>query len=346
MIPAATLLAFPLLLPRQRSAAARLRPAEISRALWAWRQALEQALPDLIGLRRQSPCPPGAERAEYQRRPLVAGSCGSSAGRALRVVGRTAGGRAGAPWGRRLVGLCAVGYGCLARWKRAHASGPLPSCQAGSYAQACAIDLHTSVGLRWPGCWLPCRRAQGPGAAVVSARRGNRHRKGRLDAGPMAPWRGCKPCSYGVSKPGGGSIGVRSGSLTPQLAKLEGGGAGRRAAMAPYHSRIDAIGLRRGLVSGLAGRRSAAASTPLQPVVGSASGGFEGGKAFNVIRRTTLRCSEPFASRHHRGTPSSGAGIRRHVPRPSAAATAVRPRCANRCICTTRSQRPRPHGAW
>jgi len=277
MIPAATSAAVSAPSASPGSAATRLRPAEILQR-FGLAEALEQALPDLIGLRRHLHAHPELSGAEHQTAALVAGELRLLGWTVREGVGRTGVVAELGPEGAPLVAL-RVDMDALPVEERTGL--PFASCQQG-LMHACGHDLHTSVG-------LGVARLLAPFAGELKARV-------RLLFQPAeeiatgAAWMLADGAMEGVQALFGlhvfpslavGSIGVRSGSLTAAAGELEVEVLGEGGHGARPHQSIDAIWIAARVVSGLQEAISRRLDA-LQPVVVS-FGRIEGGQAFNVI---------------------------------------------------------------
>jgi len=299
MIPLPRLLPSPLFWPRQASAAARLRRRRFLERFAPGSRPWSRPCRDLIGFwRRHLPwAQPGADPgAEYQTRGPGPGSCGSSAGRCVRVWAGPAWCRSWAPWGPA-GWACAWIMDATCRWKSAQGLA-FASCQQGPRLMHPAAMTYTpSGGSGWPGCFgslLP--ELPRPGAAVCfqPAEEIAQERPG------CCAWRHGgvqRPCSglACVSKAWRWAASGARGSLTPAAGELEVEVAGRKAGTwAPDPtSRSMRSGLRRGLVKRLQEAISRRLDA-LQPVGGQLRRIRGGQGLFNVDRPTTLRLLEPF----------------------------------------------------
>jgi len=252
-------------------------PAELWQRLGLER-ALEQALPELIGLRRHIHAHPELSGAEHQTAALVAGE--------LRLLGwevREGVGRTGvvAELGPEQAPLLALRVDMDALPVEERTGLTYASCHQG-LMHACGHDLHTAIG-------LGVARLLAPLADQLTARL-------RLLFQPAeeiaqgAAWMLADGAMEGVRALFGvhvfpslavGSIGVRSGSLTAAAGELEVEVLGEGGHGARPHQSTDAIWIAARVVSGLQEAISRRLDA-LQPVVVS-FGKIEGGKAFNVI---------------------------------------------------------------
>lgn len=241
-------------------------------------EALQQAMPELIGLRRHIHAHPELSGAEHQTAALVAGE--------LRLLGwdvREGVGRTGvvAELGPAAAPLLALRVDMDALPVEERTGLPFASCHQG-LMHACGHDLHTAIG-------LGVARLLAPLAPRLTARV-------RLLFQPAeeiaqgAAWMLADGAMEGVQALFGvhvfpslpvGSIGVRSGSLTAAAGELEVEVLGEGGHGARPHQSTDAIWIAARVVSGLQEAISRRLDA-LQPVVVS-FGKIEGGKAFNVI---------------------------------------------------------------
>jgi len=271
MIPAATPFATP------GSAVAGPRPGEILER-FELEEAIAEALPELIGLRRHLHAHPELSGAEHQTAALVAGELRRLGWEVREGVGRTGVVGELGPEGAPLVAL-RVDMDALPVEERTGL--PFSSCQQG-LMHACGHDLHTSVG-------LGVARLLAPWAGALKARV-------RLLFQPAeeiamgAGWMLADGAMEGVRALFGlhvfpslevGTIGVRSGSLTAAAGELEVEVLGEGGHGARPHQSTDAIWIAARVVSGLQEAISRRLDA-LHPVVVS-FGRIEGGRAFNVI---------------------------------------------------------------
>jgi len=205
------------------------------------------------------------------------------------------------------------------------------------------MTLHTSVGLGVAGCWLLAGELKA-GAAVVSARRGNRPQEppGLLADGAMEGVQALFACM--CFQAWRWRIGVRSGSLTAAAGELEVEVLGGRRPMAPDPtSRSDAIWMAAGLVRRPWQEAIKPPPRTPQPVVVS-FGRIEGGKAFNVIATTVAL----LGNRSAVSTPTVHAqlaGLRSKTPsRAICRGYGGEAKVRLPLHCTTRSNTTRPHG--
>ncbi|MCT0219109.1 amidohydrolase [Synechococcus sp. CS-1329] len=241
-------------------------------------RALEQATPELIGLRRHVHAHPELSGAEHQTAALVAGELRLLGWQVREGVGRT--GVVG-ELGPLDAPLVAVRVDMDALPVEERTGLPFASSQQG-LMHACGHDLHTAVGL---------------GVARLLAPLANQLRaRVRLLFQPAeetaqgAAWMLADGAMEGVQALFGlhvfpslevGTIGVRSGSLTAAAGELEVEVLGEGGHGARPHQSTDAIWIAARVVSGLQEAISRRLDA-LHPVVVS-FGRIEGGKAFNVI---------------------------------------------------------------
>ena len=258
-----------------------VHPAPAAAELWqrlGLEGALEQALPDLIGLRRHIHAHPELSGAEHQTAALVAGNLRELGWRVREGVGRTG---VVAELGPEQAPLLALRVDMDALPVEERTGLPYASSQQG-LMHACGHDLHTALG-------LGVARLLAPLADQLRARV-------RLLFQPAeeiaqgAAWMLADGAMEGVRALFGvhvfpsltvGSIGVRSGSLTAAAGELEVEVLGEGGHGARPHQSTDAIWIAARVVSGLQEAISRRLDA-LQPVVVS-FGKIEGGKAFNVI---------------------------------------------------------------
>ena len=274
-------------------------PAEPLPSTGALRQALQQALPELIALRRHLHAHPELSGNEHQTAALVAGELRGLGWRVREGVGRTGvlaelgpeRDAAGVP--APLVAL-RVDMDALPVEER---SGlPFASRHQG-VMHACGHDIHTTVG-------LGVARLLAPLADRLSARVRLLFQPAEETA-QGAAWMLADGAMDGVDALFGvhvfpslpvGTIGVRSGSLTAAAGELEVEVLGEGGHGARPHQSTDAIWIAARVVSGLQEAISRRLDA-LNPVVVS-FGRIEGGQAFNVIADHvrllgTVRCLDP-----------------------------------------------------
>ncbi len=241
-------------------------------------RALEQALPELIGLRRHIHAHPELSGGEHQTAALVAGELRLLGWQVREGVGRTGVVGELGPEGAPLVAL-RVDMDALPVEERTGL--PFASSQQG-LMHACGHDLHTAVG-------LGVARLLAPLAERLRARVRLLFQPAEETA-QGAAWMLGEGAMEGVQALFGvhvfpslavGSIGVRSGSLTAAAGELEVEVLGEGGHGARPHQSTDAIWIAARVVSGLQEAISRRLDA-LQPVVVS-FGRIEGGKAFNVI---------------------------------------------------------------
>ncbi|MGB5240812.1 MAG: amidohydrolase [Prochlorococcaceae cyanobacterium] len=241
-------------------------------------RALEQATPELIGLRRHVHAHPELSGAEHQTAALVAGELRLLGWQVREGVGRTGVvgelGPEGAP-------LLAVRVDMDALPVEERTGLAFASSQQG-LMHACGHDLHTAVG-------LGVARLLAPLAGQLSARVRLLFQPAEETA-QGAAWMLADGAMEGVQALFGlhvfpsltvGTIGVRSGSLTAAAGELEVEVLGEGGHGARPHQSTDAIWIAARVVSGLQEAISRRLDA-LHPVVVS-FGRIEGGKAFNVI---------------------------------------------------------------
>jgi len=151
-----------------------------------------------------------------------------------------------------------------------------------------------------------------------------------------------------VSKPGGwAAYGCPGAASTAPAGELEVGGAGEGEPWRRPHRRTRAnSGIAARVVSGLQERWRARRSEPFSRWW-SASGGSRGGKGLHVIADHVRLLRKRSLSRHHsRGTAQLPGWIERHRSRPSLSRLRREAKVRLPLHCTTRSNEPRPHGAW
>ncbi|CAK6697508.1 amidohydrolase [Synechococcus sp. CBW1107] len=241
-------------------------------------RALEQATPELIGLRRHVHAHPELSGAEHQTAALVAGELRLLGWQVREGVGRTGVVGELGPLGAPLVAV-RVDMDALPVEERTGLA--FASSQQG-LMHACGHDLHTAVG-------LGVARLLAPLAAQLSARVRLLFQPAEETA-QGAAWMLADGAMEGVQALFGlhvfpslevGTIGVRSGSLTAAAGELEVEVLGEGGHGARPHQSTDAIWIAARVVSGLQEAISRRLDA-LHPVVVS-FGRIEGGKAFNVI---------------------------------------------------------------
>lgn len=241
-------------------------------------RALEQATPELIGLRRHVHAHPELSGAEHQTAALVAGELRLLGWQVREGVGRTGVVGELGPVGAPLVAV-RVDMDALPVEERTGLA--FASSQQG-LMHACGHDLHTAVG-------LGLARLLSPLAAQLSARVRLLFQPAEETA-QGAAWMLADGAMEGVQALFGlhvfpslmvGTIGVRSGSLTAAAGELEVEVLGEGGHGARPHQSTDAIWIAARVVSGLQEAISRRLDA-LHPVVVS-FGRIEGGKAFNVI---------------------------------------------------------------
>ena len=241
-------------------------------------RALEQATPELIGLRRHVHAHPELSGAEHQTAALVAGELRLLGWQVREGVGRTGVVGELGPVGAPLVAV-RVDMDALPVEERTGLA--FASSQQG-LMHACGHDLHTAVG-------LGVARLLAPLAAQLSARVRLLFQPAEETA-QGAAWMLADGAMEGVQALFGlhvfpslevGTIGVRSGSLTAAAGELEVEVLGEGGHGARPHQSTDAIWIAARVVSGLQEAISRRLDA-LHPVVVS-FGRIEGGKAFNVI---------------------------------------------------------------
>ncbi|MEB3334664.1 MAG: amidohydrolase [Cyanobacteriota bacterium] len=240
--------------------------------------AVEEALPDLVRLRRHLHRHPELSGHEQQTAALVAGELRRWGWEVRDGVGRTGVVGELGPKGAPLVAL-RTDMDALPIEERT--ALPYASSQQG-LMHACGHDIHTTLGLgvarllatRAEG--LPCRVRLlfQPAEETAQGARWMR------EAGAMEGVQAIFGVHVFPSLPVG-SIGVRSGSLTAAAGELEIEVLGESGHGARPHQSTDAIWIAARVVSGLQEAISRRLD-PLHPVVVS-FGRIEGGRAFNVI---------------------------------------------------------------
>jgi amidohydrolase len=240
--------------------------------------ALQEALPDLVRLRRHIHRHPELSGHEQQTAALVAGELRRWGWEVCEGVGRTG---VTAELGPRDAPLVALRTDMDALPIEERTNLPYASHQQG-LMHACGHDIHTTVGLgvaRLLGHrpeLLPCRVRLlfQPAEETAQGARWMR------EAGAMEGVRALFGVHVFPSLPVG-TIGVRSGSLTAAAGELEIEVLGESGHGARPHQSTDAIWIAARVVSGLQEAISRRLD-PLHPVVVS-FGRIEGGRAFNVI---------------------------------------------------------------
>jgi amidohydrolase len=254
---------------------------QIALADWAalgLEASLQEALPELVQLRRHLHRHPELSGHEQQTAALVAGELRRWGWEVREGVGRTGVTAELGPQDGPLVGL-RTDMDALPIEERTRL--PYASSQQG-LMHACGHDIHTTVGLGVARLLasqrdlLPCRVRLlfQPAEETAEGARWMR------EAGAMEGVRALFGVHVFPSLPVG-SIGVRSGSLTAAAGELEIEVLGESGHGARPHQSTDAIWIAARVVSGLQEAISRRLD-PLHPVVVS-FGRIEGGKAFNVI---------------------------------------------------------------
>ena len=248
------------------------------------RAALQEALPELVALRRHLHAHPELSGHEQQTAALVAGELRELGWRVREAVGRTGvlaelgPDRAADGAAMPLVAL-RVDMDALPVEER---SGlPYASLHQG-VMHACGHDIHTTVGLGVARLLAPLA-SQLPGRVRLLFQPAEETAQG-------AAWMLADGAMEGVDALFGvhvfpslpvGTIGVRSGSLTAAAGELEVEVLGEGGHGARPHQSTDAIWIAARVVSGLQEAISRRLDA-LHPVVVS-FGRIEGGQAFNVI---------------------------------------------------------------
>ncbi len=257
-----------------------------------WSEHLNEALPELIEIRRHLHSHPELSGQEYQTAALIAGELRSYGWKVKEGVGRTGVvaelGECSGP----LVGL-RVDMDALPIEEQ---TGLIYESKREGVMHACGHDLHTSIGL---------------GVAKLMAMESELSTGMRLLFQPAeeiaqgAIWMKKDGALEGLDALFGvhvcpaistGSIGIRSGLLTAEAGELEIEVIGEGGHGARPHQAIDAIWISSRVVTGLQEAISRRLDA-LNPVVIS-FGRIEGGKAFNVIAERvsllgTVRCLDP-----------------------------------------------------
>ncbi|MFN9644520.1 MAG: amidohydrolase [Cyanobacteriota bacterium] len=239
--------------------------------------ALRDALPDLLRLRRHIHRHPELSGHEQQTAALVAGELRRWGWEVREGVGRTG---VTAELGPRNAPLVALRTDMDALPIEERTDLPYASSQQG-LMHACGHDIHTTVGLgvaRLLGGQpeLPCRVRLLFQPAEETAQGARWMREAGAMEGVEALFGVHVFPSLRV-----GTIGVRSGSLTAAAGELEIEVLGESGHGARPHQSTDAIWIAARVVSGLQEAISRRLD-PLHPVVVS-FGRIEGGRAFNVI---------------------------------------------------------------
>lgn len=240
--------------------------------------ALQEALPELVQLRRHLHRHPELSGHEQQTAALVAGELRRWGWEVSEGVGRTGVTGELGPRHAPLVAL-RTDMDALPIEERTNLS--YASCQQG-LMHACGHDIHTTVGLGVARLLasqsdrLPCRVRLlfQPAEETAQGARWMR------EAGAMEGVEALFGVHVFPSLPVG-SIGVRAGSLTAAAGELEIEVLGESGHGARPHQSTDAIWIAARVVSGLQEAISRRLD-PLHPVVVS-FGRIEGGRAFNVI---------------------------------------------------------------
>jgi amidohydrolase len=248
------------------------------------RAALQEALPELIALRRHLHAHPELSGHEQQTAALVAGELRELGWRVREAVGRTG---VLAELGPDCTGdgaptpLAALRVDMDALPVEERSGLPYASLHQG-VMHACGHDIHTTVGL-----WVA--RLLAPLASRLSGRVRLLFQPAEETA-QGAAWMLADGAMEGVDALFGvhvfpslpvGTIGVRSGSLTAAAGELEVEVLGEGGHGARPHQSTDAIWIAARVVSGLQEAISRRLDA-LHPVVVS-FGRIEGGQAFNVI---------------------------------------------------------------
>ena len=248
------------------------------------RAALQEALPELIALRRHLHAHPELSGHEQQTAALVAGELRELGWRVREAVGRTGvlaelgpdctGDGAPTPLAALRVDMDALPV--------EERSGPPYASLHQGVMHACGHDIHTTVG-------LGVARLLAPLASRLSGRVRLLFQPAEETA-QGAAWMLADGAMEGVDALFGvhvfpslpvGTIGVRSGSLTAAAGELEVEVLGEGGHGARPHQSTDAIWIAARVVSGLQEAISRRLDA-LHPVVVS-FGRIEGGQAFNVI---------------------------------------------------------------
>jgi amidohydrolase len=248
------------------------------------RAALQEALPELIALRRHLHAHPELSGHEQQTAALVAGELRELGWRVREAVGRTG---VLAELGPDCTGdgaptpLAALRVDMDALPVEERSGLPYASLHQG-VMHACGHDIHTTVG-------LGVARLLAPLASRLSGRVRLLFQPAEETA-QGAAWMLADGAMEGVDALFGvhvfpslpvGTIGVRSGSLTAAAGELEVEVLGEGGHGARPHQSTDAIWIAARVVSGLQEAISRRLDA-LHPVVVS-FGRIEGGQAFNVI---------------------------------------------------------------
>ncbi|MCP9849511.1 amidohydrolase [Cyanobium sp. Morenito 9A2] len=256
-------------------------------------EALAEALPQWIGLRRHIHAHPELSGEEHQTAALVAGELRQWGWRVREGVGRTG-----------VVADIGPAHGPLAALRVDMDALPVEERTGLAYAStrqglmhACGHDLHTAVGLGVAQLLAPhADRLQGRVRLLFQPAE---------EIAQGAGWMVADGAMEGVEALFGvhvfpslpvGSIGVRTGGLTAAAGELEVEVLGEGGHGARPHQSTDAIWIAAKVVSGLQEAISRKLDA-LHPVVVS-FGRIEGGKAFNVIADHvrllgTVRCLDP-----------------------------------------------------
>ncbi|MCX5931846.1 MAG: amidohydrolase, partial [Cyanobacteria bacterium] len=238
-------------------------------------RALEQATPELIGLRRHVHAHPELSGAEHQTAALVAGELRLLGWQVREGVGRT--GVVG-ELGPRDAPLVAVRVDMDALPVEERTGLAFASSQQG-LMHACGHDLHTAVGLGVARLLAPLADQLGARVRLLF--------QPAEETAQGAAWMLADGAMEGVQALFGlhvfpslevGTIGVRSGSLTAAAGELEVEVLGEGGHGARPHQSTDAIWIAARVVSGLQEAISRRLDA-LHPVVVS-FGRIEGGKAF------------------------------------------------------------------
>ena len=239
---------------------------------------LQEALPELVQVRRHLHRHPELSGHEQQTAALVAGELRRWGWEVCEGVGRTGVTAELGPKGAPLVAL-RTDMDALPMEERTNL--PYASCQQG-WMHACGHDIHTTIGLGVAQLLarrqeLLCSRVRLLFQPAEETAQGARWMR---EAGAMDGVEALFGVHVFPSLPVG-TIGVRTGSLTAAAGELEIEVLGESGHGARPHQSTDAIWIAARVVSGLQEAISRRLD-PLHPVVVS-FGLIEGGKAFNVI---------------------------------------------------------------
>ena len=250
---------------------------------------LDQALPELIELRRHLHAHPELSGEEHQTAALVAGELRSCGWRVQEAVGRTGVVAEAGPLDGPTVGL-RVDMDALPVEERTGL--PFASTRQG-VMHACGHDLHTCIGLGVAR--LLGARAELPYRVRLLFQPAEELAQGAVwmrDAGATDGLNALFGVHVVPNLPGG-SVGIRRGCLTAAAGELEIQIQGEGGHGARPHQAVDAIWLAARVVTELQQAISRRLDA-LQPVVIS-FGRVDGGRAFNVIADRvrllgTVRC--------------------------------------------------------